>query len=151
MKTTIALALAAAVGATTFAARADDAVAPQGPRPGACGPRGQGPRLYDPKTLTTVSGEVASVESRGGRRSGGRMGLDLQTAEGTLRVHLGPSWFLAEQGLTLAPGDKVEITGSRVTFGRGPALIAQVVKKGETAVALRDVAGVPVWARCGGR
>jgi len=85
-----------------------------------------------------------------GRRGGG-IHLDLETAEGTLRVHLGPSWFLEKEGLRLAAGDQVEITGSKVTVRGQPAVIAQVVKKGDTAVALRDVQGIPVWAGRGAR
>jgi hypothetical protein len=146
MRTTIALALAALVGAVGFAAHAEDPAGPPGPRPGACGPRGHGARFYDPNTVTTVSGEVAAVETWMGRRGGGPVRLDLATAEGTLSVRVGPAWFLEEQGLRIAKGDKLEITGSKVSFRGAPALIAQVVKKGETAVALRDIAGVPVWA-----
>jgi hypothetical protein len=149
MKTTIGLALAAALAATGLAARADEVRGP-----GACGGpggfRGAGARLYDPKAMTTLAGEVAAVEQRGGRRGGG-VRLEVKTSEGTLPVLLGPAWFLEEQGLRLAAGDQVEITGSKVAFRGAPAVIAQVVKKGEAAVALRDLNGIPVWARCGGR
>jgi hypothetical protein len=153
MKTTMALSLAAALAAAPFAARAEEAPAAParpGPYAGARGPRGRGPRLYDPKTVTTVSGKVAAVQTVSGRRGGG-IHLDLETAEGTLRVHLGPSWFLEKEGLRLAAGDQVEITGSKVTVRGQPAVIAQVVKKGDTAVALRDVQGIPVWAGRGAR
>jgi hypothetical protein len=147
MKTILALALTAAVGAAAPAARADESFGPSGSGACARGPRGRGPRLYDPKTLTTVSGEVAAVQTRGRRG----VGVELQTAEGTLSVHLGPSWFLEEQGLQIAAGDRLEITGSTVAFRGKPGLVAQVVKKGELAVALRDVQGVPVWAGPGCR
>ncbi len=147
MKTILALALTAAVGAAAPAARGDQSSGPPGPGACARGPRGRGPRLYDPKTLTTVSGEVAAVETWGRRG----VGVELQTAEGTLSVHVGPSWFLEEHGLQIAQGDKLEITGSKVAFRGKPGLVAQVVKKGELAVALRDIQGVPVWAGRGRR
>jgi len=161
MKTTIGLLLAATLAAGGSAAFADE---PRGPGPGPCGGmKGQGPcggamrgpgargaRLYDPKTVTTVSGEVAAVQEVAGRRGGG-IHLELKTADGTSHVHVGPAWFLQGEGLALAAGDRVEITGSQVTVNGQPALIAQVVKKGDKAVALRDLNGVPVWAGRGRR
>lgn len=154
MNTTMALSLAAALAAAPFAARAEEPPpAPAGPGrcAGARGPRGRGPRLYDPRTVTTLGGRIAAVQQMAGGRRGGGIHLDLETAEGTLPVRLGPSWFLEKEGLRLAAGDQVEITGSKVTFRGQPAVIAQVVKKGDTAVALRDVQGIPVWAGCGAR
>jgi hypothetical protein len=155
MRTTIGLALAAALAAVTFTAQADETRGP-GACAGARGPRGMGargfgPRHYDPKTVTTLSGEVVAVDQTGHGRRGGGVRLEVKTSEGTTPVRVGPSWFLEEQGLQLAPGDKVEITGSKVQLGDQPVVIAQVVKKGEAAVALRDINGIPVWARCGGR
>lgn len=163
MRTAIGLFLAANLAAGGYAALADDA---RGPGPGPCGGmNGPGPcggamrgrgsgargtRLYDPKTVTTVSGEVAGVQEVTGRRGGG-IHLDLKTASGASHVHVGPAWFLQEEGMALAAGDRVEITGSQVTLDGQPTLIAQVVKKGDKAVALRDLNGVPVWAGCGRR
>jgi len=140
MKRTLGLALAAALLASPLAAAADGA----GPCRDGRGPRARGARLYDTKTVTTVSGEVAAVEEAGRRGRG--LHLQLKTASGTLPVHLGPAWFLKEQGLALAPGDPLEVTGSQVTFDGKAVLIAQVVKKGGQALALRDLQGVPVWA-----
>ena len=152
MKTTIALSLAAALAAAPLAAGAEEApAAPARPCAGARGPRARGARLYDPRTVTTLGGKIAAVQQVGGGRRGGGVHLSLEAPEGTVAVHLGPSWFLQEQGLTLAAGDQVEITGSRVSFRGQPAVIAQVVKKGDTAVALRDLQGIPVWAGCGPR
>lgn len=146
MNRTLGLALAAGLLATPFAGIAADA--PCGPGAGPCrdgrGPRARGARLYDTKTVTTVTGQVTAVEQTGRRGRG--VHLQVQTASGLLPVHLGPSWFLEEQKLALAAGDQVEITGSQVTFDGKPTLIAQVVKKGEQALALRDMQGVPVWA-----
>lgn len=150
MKTTMALSLAAALAAAPLWAGADEAPAAPA-RPCARGPGARGPRLYDPRTVTTLAGKVAAVEQVGRRRGGGGVHLSLETAEGTLPVHLGPSWFLQEQGLQLAAGDQVEITGSKVSFRGQPAVVAQVVKKGDKAVALRDLQGIPVWAGCGPR
>ncbi len=161
MRTAIGLSLAATLAVGGLAALADEA---RGPGPGPCGGmKGQGPcggavrgpgargsRLYDPGTVTTVAGEVAGVQEVTGRRGGG-IHLDLKTASGASHVHVGPAWFLKDEGLTLAAGDRVEITGSQVSVNGQPTLLAQVVKKGDQAVALRDLNGVPVWAGRGRR
>ena len=114
---------------------------------GGPGPRG-GPaaRMFDPATVTTVSGEVGAVRTIEGRRGAG-VHLDLKTAEGLLDVHLGPAAFLAAKGLTLQQGDTVEVKGSRLQLAGKPALVAQSVRKGDTTVALRDASGVPAWSR----
>jgi hypothetical protein len=104
-------------------------------------------RVYDPKTVETVAGEVVSVDktpSGKGRSSG--VGLTLKTEKETLQVVLGPAWYLEQQGLRLAPRDKVEITGSWTSYEGRALLIAGEVKKGEKTLKLRNEAGVPVWA-----
>jgi len=53
--------------------------------------------------------------------------------------------------MAFAPGDKVEVTGSRITYEGQPTIIAGEVKKGEQVLKLRDAAGVPAWAGQGRR
>jgi hypothetical protein len=49
----------------------------------------------------------------------------------------------------IAAGDRVEVTGSRVTFNNAPVLIAQSLKKGTNTLTLRDAAGMPAWRGTG--
>jgi hypothetical protein len=70
----------------------------------------------------------------------------LKTAKETLQVVLGPAWYIENQGLHLAPKDKVEIRGSRTSYEGRAMLIAGEVKKGGEILKLRNDAGVPVWA-----
>jgi len=104
-------------------------------------------RMYDPATATTVSGEVTSVDEvvpMQGMMAG--IHLQLKTAEGDLSVHLGPAWYLERLDTPLEVGDTIEVKGSRVTFEGKPTLIAAEIKKGDTALILRDEAGFPAWA-----
>jgi len=118
--------------------------------PGAKGPAAYG-RMYNPATVETVTGEVVSVDRVAwGRRAQG-VHLTLKTGQETLTVHLGPSWFVDQQGVKLNKGDQVEITGSRVDFQGDKVLIAREVKKGGQVMTLRDAQGVPRWAGQGGR
>jgi hypothetical protein len=125
----------------------------------ACGPEPQGgpgsggeagyDRMYDPKTVETVSGEVLSVAKNTDRGQDAGVSLTLRTAQETILVYLGPDWFLARQDLALAPRDQVEIIGSQFTVNGKPALIAGQVKKGDKTLKLRDLAGIPAWASAG--
>ncbi len=103
-------------------------------------------RMYNPNNITTVSGEVISVETftPRGRMSGG-MHLQLKTDAETLDVHLGPAWYLQNQDIQIQPEDKLEITGSKVDFAGQPAIMAASVKKGDNTLILRDDSGFPVW------
>jgi hypothetical protein len=66
-----------------------------------------------------------------------------------LPVHLGPSFFVDQQGLKLAKGDRIAVKGSRITLDGAPALIAQEITRGNETMVLRDASGSPVWS--GGR
>ena len=106
-----------------------------------------GGRMYDPQTVTTVSGEVVSADTISGPRGGYQgLHLTLKTDQETIPVHLGPKQFLDQQPIKFAAGDKVEVIGSRVTFDGKPVILAAEVKKGGQSLQLRDANGIPVWA-----
>ena len=111
------------------------------------GPNTQYGRLYNPQTIETISGEVASVDTITpikGMSSG--VHLMVKTDKDTISVHLGPAWYIQRQDMKIAPGDKVEIAGSRITFQTQPAITAAELKKGTEILKLRDGDGFPVWS-----
>ena len=111
------------------------------------GPETQYGRLYNPQTMETIGGEVASVDTITpikGMSSG--VHLMLKTDKETVSVHLGPAWYIQRLDMKIAPGDKVEITGSRITFQGKPTIIAREVKKGTEILKLRDENGFPIWS-----
>ena len=111
------------------------------------GPGTQYGRLYNAQTMETISGEVANVDTITpikGMSSG--VHLLVKTDKETISVHLGPAWYIQRQDMKIMPGDKVEITGSRITFQGQPAIIAAEVKKGTETLKLRDENGFPVWS-----
>lgn len=124
--------------------------AQHGPRwqgSGGWGPGGAYMKLYDPKTVESIAGEVVSVDlvtPMKGMSAG--VHLTVKTDKETIPVHLGPSWYLERQDVKLAPKDAIEIKGSRVMLNGKPALLAAEVKKGDQVLALRDEAGVPAWS-----
>ena len=117
--------------------------------PAGPGPRAHYKRMYDPKTVETVSGEVVQVKTIPHRRgTGSGVHLILKTAKEEIPVHLGPSFYLDKQDVKIAQNDKIEVKGSRVTLKGGkPILLAAEVKKGDSLLKLRDENGVPAWSR----
>jgi len=107
-------------------------------------------RMYNPKTVETLTGEVVSVDKfTPGKRMSYGVHFTLKTEKETIPVHLGPSWYMEKQAVTIAQGDKVEVTGSRITYEGKPTIIAGEVQKGGQVLKLRDAAGVPAWAGAG--
>ncbi len=112
-----------------------------------CGQRAVagGRRMFDPKSVTTLQGDVESVQTGGGRRGQGVF-LTLATGSEKLQVVVGPSFYLEQQPMKLAQGDKVEVKGSRTTWSGRPVMIAQEIRKGDQVMILRDAEGVPQWS-----
>ena len=104
-------------------------------------------KMYNPKTVETINGEVVKIDTimpLKGMSAG--MHMSVKTDKGEISVHLGPGYFIENQDVKIAPKDKVEIKGSRITFDGKPAMIAIEVKKGDQALKLRDESGFPVWS-----
>jgi hypothetical protein len=114
---------------------------------GGWGPGTQYNRMYDPKAMETISGEVIGVDRiTPAKGMSGGVHMNVKTDKETISVHLGPSWYLENQDVKIEAKDKVEVKGSRISFGGKPAIIAAEVKKGDEVLKLRDDAGFPVWS-----
>lgn len=115
---------------------------------GGWGPGTPYARLFNRATVETIKGEVVTVDRIEPAR-GMSQGVHavVQTREGPISVHLGPDWYVDRQGVKLAPKDRVEVTGSRVSFDGKPAIIATEVRKGGAVLQLRDANGLPAWSR----
>ncbi|HLA12130.1 MAG TPA: hypothetical protein VJ023_16200 [Pyrinomonadaceae bacterium] len=104
-------------------------------------------RMYDPKTVETISGEVISIDQfTPAKGMFGGIHMNVKTGKETISVHLGPSFYIENQDVKLEAKDKVEVKGSKITFSGKPAIIASEVKKGDEVLKLRDDAGFPVWS-----
>lgn len=114
---------------------------------GGWGPGGQYGRMYDAKTVETVSGEVMSVQQMTPMKGmGPGVHLTLKTDKGSIDVHLGPAWYIERQDTKIAAGDKIQVKGSRITYQGKPAIIAAEIHKGDELLVLRDANGIPMWA-----
>jgi hypothetical protein len=112
------------------------------------GPADDG-RLYDQQTVETVAGEVVEVFLVESQRRASALGahMRVRTPVETIAVHLGPMWFIEAQDLEIKPGERVLVTGSRVTIDRQPAILAATVQLGDgDALIFRDEDGFPRWS-----
>lgn len=101
-------------------------------------------RNYNPATVETISGsitDITSVNTWG-------VHIKVKTANGITGVHIGPHWFIKGK-ITLAVGDSVTATGSKVGMNGETVIIAKTISKGTDTVRLRNDNGVPLWAGSG--
>ena len=104
-------------------------------------------KMYDSKTVETITGEVVGIEKitpMKGMSHG--VHVLLKTAKETISIHLGPDWYIGNQDIKIEPKDKLEVKGSRITLQGKPAIIASEIRKGNDVLKLRDENGFPVWS-----
>lgn len=102
--------------------------------------------MFNPQTVGTVSGEVVRLEQvLSGNGADYCVHALLKTPKGQVTVILAPKSYMEEKGLTLAPGDRVEVTGSFISILGKPYILAQEVR-GDRHMTLRAADGRPAWA-----
>lgn len=114
---------------------------------GGWGPGSSYNRMFDPTTVETFSGKVLRVDKVApmkGMSYGVR--LTLKTHAGLVPVHAGPACYLENQDVKISPEDRIEVTGSRITFQGKPAIIAQEIRKENDTLKLRDANEFPRWS-----
>jgi len=100
---------------------------------------------YDLATEAKMKGTVQELKlpDKGSEKEGAR--LTLKTTDATINVYLCPKSFLDDMGSTLAKGDEVNLTGSKVKQDGTDLILAREVVKGTDTLVLRDDKGKPVW------
>ena len=100
---------------------------------------------YDLATEAKMKGTVQELKlpDKGSEKESAR--LTLKTTDSTIDVYLCPKSFLDDMGSTLAKGDEVNLTGSKVKQDGTDLILAREVVKGADTLVLRDDKGKPVW------
>lgn len=121
-------------------------------------PGRQGRRIFDPNTMTTISGEIVSVDqitkpSRNNQNNNQNnprnnhqgIHLTLQSGDQTIDVRVGPAWYLEQENMILTAGDQVTIKGFPINKNDQSFFITQEITKGSQVLVLRDENGRPMW------
>ena len=105
-------------------------------------------RMYNPKTVATINGEVVSIDKITPMK-GMSYGIHLmmKTGKESISIHVGPAWYLDRQNFVIKAKDKIKVIGSRITFDGKPAIIAAEIHNGNKVIKLRDENGYPLWSR----
>jgi sporulation protein YlmC with PRC-barrel domain len=105
-------------------------------------------KIFDSKTIKTISGQVIKVDQvpEPGFRMEMRLTVFVDKKE-VLPVYLGPALYVVGPGQAkrFKIGDQVTVSGSQATRGGEPFIIATTVKRGNEVLRLRDKDGNPEW------
>jgi hypothetical protein len=108
---------------------------------------GSGQRMYDPARVDTVEGVVTAVDTmtgRHGRHKGIHLQLESDDSEDTVVIHVGPLFYLRDQGITFRSDEAVTVRGARMAEG-APVFIAAEVWTRDQSWRLRNDEGQPAW------
>jgi sporulation protein YlmC with PRC-barrel domain len=105
-------------------------------------------KIFDSKTIKTISGQVIKVDQfpEPGLGTEMRLTVFIDKKE-VLPVYLGPALYITGPGQAkhFKIGDQVTVRGSQATRGGEPIMIAATVKRGNEVLRLRDKDGNPEW------
>jgi hypothetical protein len=110
------------------------------------------PEKRPPPPLSSIAGEIVSLEPEvtpdmpARERSG--MMIALKSKDETIVVQLGPESFRVKEGLILAVGDRVEVSGWRLPGAQvldAPVMLAGTIKKGKQELRVRDEQRRALW------
>lgn len=104
----------------------------------------QEPPAYDANSEATFNGTVSDVTTGPAAETQ----LFLNTDTGAIRIQLGPTAFLTERKVEIRKGDRLQVTGARVTIGDTQIVLAREITEGRRDVdasGRRRTAALDLW------
>lgn len=98
------------------------------------------PTAYDQTREIRLQGTVVSYTEDSSRPPMGAR-VAVQTANGTIDVHLGPSAYLRGNHFSLAVGDSVRFMGVSIPTKDGNLFLARIAENGKQVITLRSASG----------
>jgi len=97
--------------------------------------------------VATISGVVVSLTPPQAEQGLPYLAyLTLRTETGKIKVFLGPSLYVDKLPVKINVLDKIQVTGSQITWEGKPVILAAEVKKGDQVLKFRDPSGNPAWS-----
>ena len=97
---------------------------------------------YDPMTVETICGQLVLIDLRDRTLGSPGVLLLVKRPRDLVSVYVGPAWYYRRERVRLRMQDTVWITGSRVTIGGTPIILAAEIHQGGRTWRLRDASGV---------
>ena len=97
-----------------------------------------------PGQLTSIAGEILKLENVGASPDSQVRAIVAVGKEQVL-VRLGPVSFVVQQGVQLAPRDRVIVEGSLATADGAQGMVAVEILRRNDKLILRDSNGAPLW------
>lgn len=98
------------------------------------------PTAYDATRESVLLGTVVSFTEDSSRPPLGAH-VTVQTASGTVDVHLGPASYLRSNHFSLAAGESVRLVGVSVSMRGSDVFLARMAQHGTQAIAVRSPNG----------
>ncbi|HEV1995820.1 MAG TPA: hypothetical protein VGR03_15920, partial [Candidatus Acidoferrum sp.] len=98
---------------------------------------------YDATQETVLEGTVLRYSAEAATPPIGAH-LILETANGTIDLHLGGASYLQANHFSLAKGDSVRVVGVNSATRQGSIFLVRVIQKGGQSLILRTVKGAPL-------
>jgi hypothetical protein len=95
---------------------------------------------------SSLTGRVVEVHEQGGAPAAYVHLVVEPPGKKPVRVELGPGWFLDEHGLRFEPEQEVSVEAATVTRDGQSILVARSVRRGDSALELRDDEQRPLWS-----
>lgn len=106
---------------------------------------GEGSIFSGNEAMVTVNGTVTKIEPMTGIKTSLQMRIKDNDQSGNWVVYMGPKWFIENQKVKFAKGDKVEVRGKKA----GAAIIASEISKDQWTMRIRNEEdGLAVWQCC---
>lgn len=99
--------------------------------------------VYDLSKEQSVQGTIVKFVEKGDTAPTGAHAL-VQTASGTVDVHIGDGHLLKQKNISLAPGNTVRFVGMSQTSGTNTVFLARLVQVGSSVAAVRSTRGIPI-------
>ncbi len=100
---------------------------------------------YDVNAEVTIKGLVEDIHEATARTDHPGLHVMLKTETESLEVHTCPLAFLKDLEFPIEKGEALGVVGSRPAGAS--VVLARVLTKGQTNLAIRDKTGVPSWTR----
>lgn len=100
---------------------------------------------YHASREATISGPVLYLGDEPSGAAWAGVYVIMKDGQNEIAIYLGPSSFLAKEGLQLHMQDSVKILGSRTQWSGSEIILARQVTAGHKTVILRNEQGEPRW------